>query len=108
MSKPITSSEAYMKVIEALEYLKAEIQRHDDMNALVPAFTEQIENVSMVGIIELHKVFDFGKRQLFMPHEIDHNCMMLIWNPFPGCVISIESEPVGKVKVDEIKPFNLN
>lgn len=107
MSKPLTGSEAYMKAIEALEYLKQEIQRYDDMNQLVPAFTEEIENVNMIGIVELYNVFDFGKRQLFAPNDCDDNRMTLIWNPFPGCVISFESEPLSKVKIDT-KPFNLN
>lgn len=107
MNKPLTGSEAYMKAIEALEYLKQEIQRYDDMNQLVPSFTEEIENVTMMGVLELHNVFDFGNKRLFTPSEIDDNRMTLIWNPFPGCVISFESEPLSKVKID-IKPFNLN
>lgn len=103
----ITAKEANEKMIAAVEYVTGEYQELEMLGKPLPKFTETIENVSMFGLFELYKAIRCSHKRLLMPHELDCDHYTLIFCPFQGCTIILESEPVMKV-VPELCKFNLN
>lgn len=107
MNQPLNSKEANERMITAIDYAIAEFTERELLGKQLPKFTESIENVSMLGLFELYKAIRSSRKRLLMPHELDSDKFTLIFCPFPGCTIVLESEPVEKVEV-KLHKYNLN
>jgi hypothetical protein len=107
MNQPLSSKEANELMIKAVEYCIGEFQERELLNLPVPKFTEQIQNVSMLGLFELYKAARTSRKRLLMPHELDCDHFTLIICPFIGCTIVLESEPVKRVE-SKLHKYNLN
>lgn len=104
---PLSSKEANELMIKAVEYAIGEFQERELLDLPLAKFTENIENVSMLGLFELYKAIRSSRKRLLMPFELDSDKFTLIFCPFPGCTIVLESEPVEKVEV-KLHKYNLN
>lgn len=62
----------------------------------------QIHNVWFVDFVRLYNSLQ-GEKRLFMPWELDSDCMTIILRPAPDCIIEITSEPCAKV-LPTLKP----
>lgn len=104
----LTSTEALKKITEALDYqTQLFTERMVQGKPQIPFYTE-IENVDMVHILSLWKRISSSNKLLFLPGQLEEDRITIIYNPVPGVVIEITSEPCFKLDKKALKKMEIN
>lgn len=96
MDKPLTLREVTEAMSRSMELVRNEMIKLQMLDKPFPKFKEEIENVSLESIIGTYAHMEGCDKRIYMPWELDGDCIVITYKPFPGLTMWIESEPVEK------------
>lgn len=103
----LTARQAQIQIIETIKRFRELAAQHTQKGHFIN-FKAEIQNVLFTDIFILYAMTKADDIRLWTPNETESNYVTIIYRPYKGCVISIESEPCYNLDKQRLMKRNIN
>lgn len=105
----LTARQAQIQIIETIKRFRELASLHTQKGHFIN-FKAEIENVGFIDMFLLYAMTKADDIRLYTPGELDNDHITIIYRPYKGCVISIESVKCYKFDKEKLtkRKINLN